>query len=477
MWRSLVARLLWEQDVAGSNPVIPTFLLKTMVKSLLEELHSNPLLKKRWVGGVNDSLLNFSVNSSKTAEWLCLVCDQVTVSSIRNKVLKPDSCSVCQGKIVIPGVNDLQVFYPELVAEWFEGNSKRYTEVSKSSGFSATWVCSVCSHRWVTKVSERTRVSKATGCPSCAVKQRQQVHLDSDCLPYGVNVPVVLKELFSAKNNKRVSYRSRERLLWECGEGHEWECSPQTVLKHHGCPVCSVTLSGLKFTHPWLESEWADDSVFGLFTAGSAYKASWVCDKGHEWKAHVYSRTLSSSGCPVCANSQSSGEREVKQYLETMFGLMVETKNKSLISPFELDMYVPEKKVAVEFNGSYWHSSQFKTPDYHYNKWLKCKKLGITLVQVWEHEWVENRSVVENWFHLLFTDPPPKGLLGSLNPSVTVGNNFIVVNNDSGLTKLFENEKYQEVIVIPPVLMVNREKKYAQSGFTVYNNNHDESNS
>lgn len=24
MWRSLVARLLWEQDVAGSNPVIPT---------------------------------------------------------------------------------------------------------------------------------------------------------------------------------------------------------------------------------------------------------------------------------------------------------------------------------------------------------------------------------------------------------------------------------------------------------------------
>lgn len=27
MWRSLVARLLWEQDVAGSNPVIPTIFL------------------------------------------------------------------------------------------------------------------------------------------------------------------------------------------------------------------------------------------------------------------------------------------------------------------------------------------------------------------------------------------------------------------------------------------------------------------
>ena len=25
-WRSLVARLLWEQDVAGSNPVVPTIV-------------------------------------------------------------------------------------------------------------------------------------------------------------------------------------------------------------------------------------------------------------------------------------------------------------------------------------------------------------------------------------------------------------------------------------------------------------------
>ena len=27
-WRSLVARLFWEQDVAGSNPVVPTIFLR-----------------------------------------------------------------------------------------------------------------------------------------------------------------------------------------------------------------------------------------------------------------------------------------------------------------------------------------------------------------------------------------------------------------------------------------------------------------
>ena len=32
MWRSLVARLLWEQDVAGSNPVIPTIFFAGVVQ-------------------------------------------------------------------------------------------------------------------------------------------------------------------------------------------------------------------------------------------------------------------------------------------------------------------------------------------------------------------------------------------------------------------------------------------------------------
>ena len=41
-WRSLVARLLWEQDAAGSNPVSP------MRKKVSPQLTSLPLRKGRF---------------------------------------------------------------------------------------------------------------------------------------------------------------------------------------------------------------------------------------------------------------------------------------------------------------------------------------------------------------------------------------------------------------------------------------------
>ena len=48
MWRSLVARLLWEQDVAGSNPVIPTIF----ASSLLTQRRTRPMLRFRHAPGL-----------------------------------------------------------------------------------------------------------------------------------------------------------------------------------------------------------------------------------------------------------------------------------------------------------------------------------------------------------------------------------------------------------------------------------------
>ena len=46
MWRSLVARLLWEQDVAGSNPVIPTIFISTCGCSSMVELQPSKLVTR-----------------------------------------------------------------------------------------------------------------------------------------------------------------------------------------------------------------------------------------------------------------------------------------------------------------------------------------------------------------------------------------------------------------------------------------------
>ena len=63
----------------------------------------------------------------------------------------------------------------------------------------------------------------------------------------------------------------------------------------------------------------------------------------------------------------------------------------------ELDIYIPDKKLAIEFNGVYWHSEQKgKDKDYHLNKTIKCEEKGIQLLHIFDTEWLEKQPIVES---------------------------------------------------------------------------------
>ena len=62
-----------------------------------------------------------------------------------------------------------------------------------------------------------------------------------------------------------------------------------------------------------------------------------------------------------------------------------ETNVRNIIPPKELDIYIPEHKIAIECNGIYWHSD--KDNKYHRNKWGECQAKGIQLITIWE-DWV-----------------------------------------------------------------------------------------
>lgn len=71
----------------------------------------------------------------------------------------------------------------------------------------------------------------------------------------------------------------------------------------------------------------------------------------------------------------------------TSLGLTVEQHNRTLIKPLELDFYIKERNIAVEFNGSYWHSTEQKHKDYHINKTKLCNAQNIQLIHIFEHEY------------------------------------------------------------------------------------------
>ncbi|MDX8384526.1 MAG: hypothetical protein R8M45_10630 [Ghiorsea sp.] len=96
-------------------------------------------------------------------------------------------------------------------------------------------------------------------------------------------------------------------------------------------------------------------------------------------------------------SGRSSGEIAVYEYMCTLSD-NVEHSNRQLISPKEIDIYLPDHNLAIEFNGLYWHSefSGGKDRNYHKNKMEACEKQGINLVMIPDYQW--NNSITrEVW--------------------------------------------------------------------------------
>ena len=101
-------------------------------------------------------------------------------------------------------------------------------------------------------------------------------------------------------------------------------------------------------------------------------------------------------GCRSCQiNKTSPAEYEVRDFIKLLGHTVEEGRRDLLGTTHEIDIYLPENKIAFEFNGVYYHSEKFKDPAYHYNKWKMAADKGISLFQVWEDDWNFRRPIVE----------------------------------------------------------------------------------
>ena len=103
-------------------------------------------------------------------------------------------------------------------------------------------------------------------------------------------------------------------------------------------------------------------------------------------------------------NSGSYAENQIYNQIKEQFPSAI-SNSRSIIKPLELDIYIPEKKVAIEYNGMYWHSViKNKNKNYHQNKTLLCKEKGVDLIHIFENEWKTRPDIVLSMiFHKLGT--------------------------------------------------------------------------
>lgn len=87
--------------------------------------------------------------------------------------------------------------------------------------------------------------------------------------------------------------------------------------------------------------------------------------------------------------NSSKYETEIVDIIKALYNVNIIQRCKTVIPGIELDIYIPEKHIAIEFNGSYWHSELHKDKLYHQNKTLLCAKKGIRLIHIFEYEWID----------------------------------------------------------------------------------------
>lgn len=92
---------------------------------------------------------------------------------------------------------------------------------------------------------------------------------------------------------------------------------------------------------------------------------------------------------------QSKAEQEIKEFIGEL-GIKFIENSRAIISSGEVDIYIPSKNIAIEYNGCYWHSSEFKSINYHKEKYEKCKDENISLIQVWEHHWHKKKDIIKS---------------------------------------------------------------------------------
>ncbi len=90
---------------------------------------------------------------------------------------------------------------------------------------------------------------------------------------------------------------------------------------------------------------------------------------------------------------KSHYEDDIIEYITSLNNCSI-IRNSKILDGLEIDIYLPEYKLGIEFNDTYWHSDLFKKDNYHQSKSIEAMKQGIRLIHIYQYEW--NNLIQQN---------------------------------------------------------------------------------
>jgi hypothetical protein len=133
-----------------------------------------------------------------------------------------------------------------------------------------------------------------------------------------------------------------------------------------------------------------------------------------------------------CGCLKSWEETEVHGYVASLAPDAIRN-TRSVIPPLEVDIWVPSKRLAIEYNGLHWHGEQIKGTEARNDilrKVVALENAGARGLFFYEDEWLSKRSAVEGYIRSVLGK---KKKVGARKCRITIGGaDFIEANHIQG---------------------------------------------
>ena len=276
----------------------------------------------------------------------------------------------------------------------------------------------------------------------------------------------------------KLTHGMQKKIGWKDKYGHKWTASIFSRTHGSKCPYCTnkKVLEGfndLATVYPEIAKEWDNNKNEIKPTeviCNSRFNAWWICSENpeHKWKTKVCNRTVRNTRCPYCSKLKRASTPEyIIEYYLCKLGLKV--RHSYMLFGFELDLYIPDLNIGIEYDGYYWHKNK-EEQDIEKNR--KCKELNIKLYRIRESLDSLNSTSIDIFYDHKKEklDIPIKRLIDYISP-----NNSLNININKDMSYIYKNMndhylKYEIGDIISEqwkIIKIYDDKLYAES--RIYN--------
>lgn len=324
------------------------------------------------------------------------VADKILISclehgefeQVANKHLRGQGCPIC-------ALDSKRKTGDQFIreAQKLHGNKYDYSKVLYKN--SSSKILIVCPKHGEFKQGAQNHL-RGHGCPACFfdTQRKSKVQFIKEA-----------KQIHGTKYDySKVIYKNNDsKVIITCPEHGDFEQYVSSHLQGSGCSLCSYDIQRKSKGQFIKEARKIHGSKYDYSKVNYTTNGSRVvikCKEHGEFE-QTPGDHLRGRGCRSCIIPESKPQKEIQAYIES---LGVEVKSEVKIAYNLYDIVDPERKIIVEYNGLWYHSSaRLFNRAYHKGKRIRANKLGYRVIQIWGDEWSLRKEKIQNYLKDIFT--------------------------------------------------------------------------